>query len=60
MATILQKVLRPRRAAVSLSKAFASTRYDTSRIESLAATIKRGSGRAVAAPGAVVASESRR
>jgi predicted dehydrogenase/nucleoside-diphosphate-sugar epimerase len=60
MATILQKVLRPRRAAVSLSKAFASTRYDTTRIESLAATIKRGSGRAVAAPGAVVASESRR
>lgn len=35
LATVLQKVLRPSRPAVSLANAFASTRYDTALIESL-------------------------
>lgn len=47
LATALQKVLRPRRPAVSLASAFASTRYDTTLIESLERAIAKESGRNV-------------
>lgn len=40
MATLLQKLLRPSRPAVSVARAFASTRYDTTLIESLERSIE--------------------
>jgi hypothetical protein len=55
MATMLQKVLRPRRAAVSLSKAFASTRYDTSLIESLGVGAEHEQGVQAPSPEVVAA-----
>lgn len=42
LATTVQKVLRPGQAAISLSKAFASTRYDLTLIESLENDIQEG------------------
>jgi nucleoside-diphosphate-sugar epimerase len=47
LATVLQKVLRPRRPALSLASAFASTRYETTLIESLESAISEESGRDV-------------
>lgn len=47
IATVLQKVLRPKRPAVSIANAFASTRYDTTLIESLEGTISEESRRDV-------------
>jgi nucleoside-diphosphate-sugar epimerase len=52
-AIVLQKVLRPGRAALSLSKAFASTKYDTTLIDSLEGAITHGS-RPEASPREVV------
>ena len=60
MATVLQKVLRPGRAAISLSKAFASTRYDTTLIGSLDKAIMEGSSRDPSPPEVVTANASRR
>lgn len=47
LATVLQKVIRPRRPAVSVAKAFASTRYDTTLIESLEGAISEDARRDV-------------
>ena len=55
LATVLQKVLRPSRPAVSLAKAFASTRYDTARIESLGPAIEEYQGRGTPQPELVTA-----
>jgi nucleoside-diphosphate-sugar epimerase len=40
-AIVAQRVLRPRRPAMNLAKAFASQRYDSSRVASIAPTVSR-------------------
>jgi hypothetical protein len=55
LATVLQKVLRPRRPALSLASAFASTRYETTLIESLESAISEESGRDVSTSEVVTA-----
>jgi predicted dehydrogenase/nucleoside-diphosphate-sugar epimerase len=55
VAFVLQKLLRPRKPALSVAKIFARLRYDTSRIRALAPAIEAESARPVAGEQQLVA-----
>jgi hypothetical protein len=44
LAVLVQKAMRPKRPAINVAKAFASPRYDTALIKSVAARVTESTG----------------